>query len=143
LGGAVEDSPGVRLRNVCRQLAGGNGVGCDRTAGAGIDILLFGAGKYTARLLTERQTWERDGHRVMGIIDDDPRFAATPIYLGLPVRSLLDVEMEASNGKPMPAVVLSTDTFIDQLWERTARLRLLGVQVAHLGDAADRNRKAA
>jgi hypothetical protein len=91
-------------------------------------VILYGAGKHTARLLSQRHCWERHGHRVLGLIDDHPRFVSTPIYLGLPVRSLAD----ASSAGNLPAVVLSTDTYAEQFWEQTQLLRDNGVSVFKL-----------
>jgi glycosyltransferase involved in cell wall biosynthesis len=118
------DSPGSRLDDICQKLTG------DQQASA--RVLLYGAGKHTARLLSERHRWERHGHKVVGLIDDHPRFLQKPKYLGLPVRSLTDVQSDAVAGRPMPAVVLSTDTYEDQFWEQTEILREHGVRVFKL-----------
>ena len=43
-------------------------------------------------LLAERHAWESRGHRVVGLIDDHPRFAEGGSYLDLPVWSVRAVE---------------------------------------------------
>jgi hypothetical protein len=96
------------------------------------DVLLYGAGKHSARLLVERHLWESRGHRVVGLIDDHPRFAENPSYLDLPVRSLRAVEANVLGGKETPVVVLSTDTYQDQFWAQTKSLRARGVEVFRL-----------
>ena len=123
--GGRTTSPGARLEAVCRRIGTGPA-----------DVLLYGAGKHTARLLSERHAWERDGHRVVGLIDDHPRFAADPVHLGLPVQSLAATEAAAAAGGPVPAVVLSTDTYQGQFWEQTAGLRRRGVHVFRLYEGA-------
>jgi glycosyltransferase involved in cell wall biosynthesis len=111
------DSPGIRLNSIFQKLKQGKPA----------QVLLYGAGKHTARLLSERHRWERHGHRVVGLIDDHARFAASPIYLGLPVRSLADTGAACEL-----TVVLSTDTHEQQFWERTRSLRESGVRVFKL-----------
>jgi glycosyltransferase involved in cell wall biosynthesis len=118
------DSPGGRLEQICQKLT------TDR--GESARILLYGAGKHTARLLSESHRWERHGHKVVGLIDDHPRFVRMPQYLGLPVRSLAEAQKDAIAGNAMPAVVLSTDTYEQQFWEQTAPLREQGVRVFKL-----------
>ncbi|MGA2443395.1 MAG: glycosyltransferase family 4 protein [Tepidisphaeraceae bacterium] len=118
------DSPGRRLDDICQKLTAGQNESAR--------VLLYGAGKHTARLLSERHRWERHGHRVIGLIDDHPRFLQSPRYLGLPVRSLADVQTDAIAGNRLPAVVLSTDTYEEQFWEQTRSLREHGVRVFRL-----------
>jgi glycosyltransferase involved in cell wall biosynthesis len=120
------DSPGNRLDDICQKLTAG------RSESA--RVLLYGAGKHTARLLSERHRWEQHGHRVVGLIDDHPRFLQTPQYLGLPVRRLADVQTDAIAGNAPPAVVLSTDTYEELFWEQTRSLREHGVPVFRLYD---------
>jgi glycogen(starch) synthase len=129
----LQDSPGWRLLQVCRSLAGEGGA----------QVLLFGAGKYTTRLLAERRVWEQHGHRVVGIVDEHPRFATHPFFLELPVRSLEQVEAEVKAGRKISPIVLSTDTYTESFWEKTAVLRALGVRVARLDTPAPPLRKAA
>ncbi len=123
--GDAAASPGARLDAVCRRIGTGPA-----------DVLLYGAGKHTDRLLSERHAWERNGHRVVGLIDDHPRFADAGEHHGLPVRSLVATEAAAEAGDAVPAVVLSTDTYQGQFWERTAGLRRRGVHVFRLYEGA-------
>jgi glycosyltransferase involved in cell wall biosynthesis len=118
------DSPGCRLDDICQKIT--------QDQGKSARVLLYGAGKHTARLLSERHRWERHGHRVVGLIDDNPRFLNIPEFLGLPVRSMADVKADAMGGNPPPAVVLSTDTYEDQFWQQTIGLREHGVRVFKL-----------
>jgi hypothetical protein len=75
-------------------------------------------------LLAEKHRWESLGHRVVGLIDDHPRFAeGEETHLQLPVYS----PAKALAMPELPGVVLSTDTFEDQLWEKTAAFRQRGV----------------
>jgi hypothetical protein len=120
---ARSQSPGSRLNDICRQI---------KPEHSGSAVLLYGAGKHTARLMGERHVWERQGHRVVGVIDDHPRFADQPLFLDLPVQSLTAVESAIRAGHKLPPVILSTDTYEDQFWENTAGLRNLGVPVFRL-----------
>ena len=95
-------------------------------------LMLYGAGKHTARLMSERHLWESRRHRVVGIIDDHPRFAQTPIYLDVPVQSMDAAAARVLGGEKLPPVVLSTDTYADQFWRQSAVLRAAGVQVFRL-----------
>jgi hypothetical protein len=100
--------------------------------GRPVEVVLYGAGKHTARLLAERHAWEPRGHRVVGLIDDHPRFAEGGAYLDLPVWSARVMERRmAADGKG-PVVVLSTDTYQDQFWAQTAALRQAGAVVFRL-----------
>lgn len=115
-------TPGVRLLKLFEAIGGGGPA----------EVLLFGAGRHSARLLAQRHLWEAKGHRVVGLIDDHPRFAAGATHLGLPVAGTAAYFARAAAGERMPAVVLSTDTFEDQFWKQTEALRALGVQVYRL-----------
>jgi FlaA1/EpsC-like NDP-sugar epimerase len=117
-------TPGARLLRIMEALSNGDG----RRA----DVLLYGAGKHSARLLAERHLWESRGHRVVGLIDDHPRFAEGGTYSDLPVRSLRAVEASVLEGKETPVVVLSTDTYQDQFWAQTKTLRARGIKVFRL-----------
>jgi hypothetical protein len=116
-------SPGSRLNDICSRIVPNP---------SGAAVLLYGAGKHTVRLMSERHAWERCGHRVVGVIDDHPRFADEPSYLDLPVLSVSTAETAARAGKKLPPIILSTDTYEDQFWENTSGLRELGVQVFRL-----------
>ena len=121
---AAADSPGRRLSAICETITS--------THREPARLLLYGAGKHTARLLSERHAWERHGHCVVGIIDDHPKFTDSPTFLDLPVRSLAAVEAAIKAGQSSAPVVLSTDTYEDQFWEKTSSLRSLGVPVFRL-----------
>lgn len=90
-------------------------------------VWLFGAGRYTLRLLAERFLWESQGFSIAGIIDEHPRFAGMTHYLGLPLRSLKQMHAAFSEGEAADAVLLSTDTLQEVFWERTASIRERGV----------------
>jgi glycosyltransferase involved in cell wall biosynthesis len=113
-------TPGTRLLQVMESLD------------APAEILLYGAGKHTARLMSERHLWESRRHRVVGIIDDHPQFALSPVYLDLPVQSLGSAKARVLAGEALPTVVLSTDTYEDQFWKQSAPLREAGVRVLRL-----------
>ncbi len=116
--GLEEVTPGRRLLSIMDDL--------QRQSRRPAQVLLYGAGRHTARLLSERALWESRGHRVVGLIDDHPRFAVEPKHLDLPVQSL-----RSATNSSMP-VVLSTDTYQDQFWQQTAALRERGVPVFRL-----------
>jgi glycosyltransferase involved in cell wall biosynthesis len=115
-------TPGARLLRIMEAHADGRPV----------EVVLYGAGKHTARLLAERQAWESRGHRVVGLIDDHPRFAEGGSYLDLPVWSARAMERRMTAGGKRPVLVLSTDTYQDQFWAQTAKLREAGVTVFRL-----------
>jgi glycosyltransferase involved in cell wall biosynthesis len=120
----TSQTPGSRLLHVMKQL--------ETTTGSPAQILLYGAGKHTARLLTERHRWESQHHKVVGIIDDHPRFAQSPVYLDLPVQSLESAAARVLSGSILLPIVLSTDTYEDQFWTQSAPLRKAGVPVYRL-----------
>jgi glycosyltransferase involved in cell wall biosynthesis len=93
-----------------------------------LDIALYGAGRHSAKLLAEKHRWESKGHRVRTLIDDHPRFADGGVYLDLPVLSPQAALALADH----PPIVLSTDTFEDQLWLKTAPFRERGIAVHRL-----------
>jgi glycosyltransferase involved in cell wall biosynthesis len=120
---STTSSPGQQLLSIMQILA--------RKTGAPAQILLYGAGKFTARLLAQRSLWETKGHRVIGLIDDHPRFAEKPAFLGLPVRSLKKVIHDLADHPPQ-AIVLSTDTYQGQFWTQTKPLRDKNITVIRL-----------
>jgi glycosyltransferase involved in cell wall biosynthesis len=119
-------TPGTRLLRIME--------GIEASEGRPAQVLLYGAGKHTARLFSERHVWESRRHRVVGIIDDHPRFAAAPVYLDLPVQSLENAKAAILGGKIVYPVVLSTDTYQEQFWAQAAPLREAGVPVLRLYD---------
>jgi glycosyltransferase involved in cell wall biosynthesis len=125
--GLVDDSdqtPGRRMARIMDAIS--------HRTGKPAQVLLYAAGKHTARLLSERHVWERAGHSVVGIIDDHPRFQNEAQYLGLPVRSLRTTAEAARSGDAIPPVILSTDTYQEQFWQQTAPLREMGTPVHRL-----------
>lgn len=117
-------TPGTRLLHVMN--------GLERRHREPARVLLYGAGKHTARLLSERHVWESRGHRIVGIIDDHPRFRQSPVYLDLPVQSVGAAHSRILSGDVLPPVVLSTDTYEDQFWAQAEPLRAAGVPVFRL-----------
>jgi hypothetical protein len=117
-------TPGRRLLKLMNEI--------ESESGSPAQVLLYGAGKHTARLLAERNVWESKKHKVVGIIDDHPRFGQMPVYLDLPVQSLESAKARVVSGKMLPPVVLSTDTYEEQFWEQSAPLREAGVLVFRL-----------
>lgn len=123
-GVAAVRTPGARLLTIMQRVT--------ETTGQPAHVVLYGAGKHTQRLLSERALWERHGHRVVGLIDDHPRFAESPVFLDLPVRSVAAASRAIAAGESHPPVVLSTDTYQDAFWLQTAPLRKQGVAVFRL-----------
>jgi len=99
------------------------------TRGGGIQFYLYGAGRHTDRLLTEKGRWEARGHVCIGLVDDHPRFEANPVYRELPVLSLVKAMRKLGLGD---VVVLSSDAFEEQMWQQTVGLRGRGVAVYRL-----------
>lgn len=93
-----------------------------------LHIALYGAGRHSAKLLAEKHRWESHGHRVTALIDDHPRFSSGGSHLNLPVLP----PHTAINTPDHPPIVLSTDTFEDQLWQKTAPFRDRGIPVHRL-----------
>jgi glycosyltransferase involved in cell wall biosynthesis len=117
-------TPGARLLKIMNDLSS--------QSGQPAKVLLYGAGKHTARLLAERHIWESKGHQVVGLLDDHERFAADATYLSLPVQSLRAATCRLNAGEHLPPVVLSTDTYQDQFWAQTTPMRAQGVAVFRL-----------
>ncbi len=115
-------SPGARLLAIMETLRQPNGQPAQ--------IMLFGAGKHTTRLLAEKSLWEKRGHRIVGIIDDHPRFQQHAYFLDLPVYCTTQAIQQASPDSP--PIVLSTDTYEDLFWQQTKPLRHKGARVFRL-----------
>jgi glycosyltransferase involved in cell wall biosynthesis len=94
-----------------------------------VAFYLYGAGRHTERLLQEQPRWEAAGHRLLGLLDDHPRFAAAPTFRSLPVLSLQQATKKLGLGD---VLILSTDTFEDQFFAQSAPLRAKGVAVYRL-----------
>jgi len=99
------------------------------TLAGGQRFYLYGAGRHTARLLMEQCRWEELGHKLLGLIDDHPRYAQVPEAYGMPV---ISCAAAAENVASSEVVVLSTDAFEEQFWANTAKLREGGVTVLRL-----------
>lgn len=122
--GAAAETSGSRLLALMREIASQDH--------APAKVLLYGAGRFTARLLAQKHLWEKEGHRVVGLVDDHPRFFGTADYLGLPICSAAALLERARSGESIPPIVLSTDTFQEQFWSQTALLRERGIIVHRL-----------
>jgi hypothetical protein len=126
LAGVPEEThltPGMRLRRILREIA--------QRTGKPVEVVLYGAGRHTSRLLSEAHLWEVEGHRVIGLIDDHPRFQQHPMHLGLPVDSLAGFSGRVALSDHA-VIVLSTDAFQEQFWEQTGGLRARGLRVVRL-----------
>ncbi len=117
-------TPGQRLLEIMERLKKANG--------APAQVLLYGAGRHSARVLAEKHLWESQGHRVVGFVDDAPRWNSGGAHLGLPVQTGSKILAQAIARQTLCPVVLSSDTFEDQFWEKTASLRGAGVRVLRL-----------
>jgi glycosyltransferase involved in cell wall biosynthesis len=95
-------------------------------------VWLFGAGRYTLRLLGEKHLWESAGFSVAGIVDEHPRFQQKPSYLGLAVQSPQELCSAIQRGQRVDAIILSTDTLQEVLSRRAQCFRDLGIEVLSL-----------
>ncbi|HVS72418.1 MAG TPA: glycosyltransferase family 4 protein [Phycisphaerae bacterium] len=111
-------TPGTRLANLLHAISP------DKP----LDVALYGAGRHSAKLLAEKHRWESKGHRVTALIDDHPRFAHGGTHLNLPV---LSPSAALQQSHPLP-IVLSSDTFEEQLWQKTAPFREKGIPTHRL-----------
>jgi glycosyltransferase involved in cell wall biosynthesis len=118
------NSPGARLLHILNQIA----------PQGGAKVHLYGAGRFTSRLLTQRRLWESRGHLIVGLIDDHPRFATNPAHLGFPVQSVQAAQQSLTSADH---VILSTDTFEDQFWDQAAGLCHAGICVHRLREPLD------
>jgi glycosyltransferase involved in cell wall biosynthesis len=92
-------------------------------------IWLFGAGRYTQRLLAERYLWESAGFSIAGIVDDHRRFQESPDYLGITVKSAQQLCAAIERGEAVDAIILSTDALTEVLSRRAQCFRDLGIEV--------------
>lgn len=98
-------------------------------------LWLFGAGRFTQRLLGERYLWESRGYAIEGIIDDAPRFAGGKKLQGIPVMNRQEYMMRLAKGEISSRnLVLSTDTLETKFWQLTEDLRRNGVAVVRMSD---------
>jgi glycosyltransferase involved in cell wall biosynthesis len=95
-------------------------------------VWLFGAGRFTLRLLGERYRWESAGFTLAGIIDEHPRFEKNANYLGLDVKSRDGLREAIAAGLLVDAIVLSTDTLEAVFRERTRCFAELGIEIVTL-----------
>jgi glycosyltransferase involved in cell wall biosynthesis len=95
-------------------------------------VWLFGAGRYTLRLLGERYRWQSLGLRIAGIIDEHPRFEDSPVYLGFQVEKPANLCAAIKAGQAVDAIVLSTDTLEGVFRERVQCFADLGVEILTL-----------
>jgi glycosyltransferase involved in cell wall biosynthesis len=96
------------------------------------NVWLFGAGRYTLRLLGERHRWESQGLSLKGIIDEHPRFEQTSTYLGLPVQKPPQLCTAIERGLSVDAIVLSTDTLEEVFRKRAQCFADLGIEIVTL-----------
>ena len=92
-------------------------------------VWLFGAGRYTQRLLGEKYVWESARFAIAGIVDEHPRFKQTPNLLGFQVRNPEQLCIAVERGECVDAIILSTDTLQDVFRARAECFRDLGVEV--------------
>ena len=95
-------------------------------------VWLFGAGRFTLRLLGERHRWESLGLSLAGIVDDHQRFAQSPDWLGFTVKSPEALCGAIGQGLGVDAIILSTDTLQAVFRERTECFVKLGIEVSTL-----------
>jgi hypothetical protein len=98
-------------------------------------VWLFGAGRFTQRLLAERHRWESLAFKLAGIIDEHPRFAQTPSYLGLPVQNPAQLCKAIQAGLRLDAIILSTDTLQQVFRKQTQCFADLGIEILDLSPA--------
>jgi glycosyltransferase involved in cell wall biosynthesis len=121
---ATKATPGTQLLAIMDRIAKKTGI--PRS-----EVILYGAGRFSARLLAEQHLWTRKGHAVVAFLDDHPRWKQGGTHLGIPVIPKETLLSRTS----IPAVILCTDTFEDQFWNQTADLRERGVEVYRLSSA--------
>jgi|GEM_PF-1192982 len=100
----------VRVREVARELA----------SSPRARIAVFGAGKHTRRIA---RTLRDQGLNWVAVIDENPGL------IGAQVAERDVVSMAQALAMNLDAVLLSSDTFEAQMWERTRPLRHAGIRV--------------
>jgi glycosyltransferase involved in cell wall biosynthesis len=117
-------TPGVKLADRLSEMA--------RKLGRPPNVWLFGAGRFTTRLLGERHRWESRGFSIAGIVDEHPRFKTMENYLGLNVRGPGPLCLDIKGGLRVDGIVLSTDTLEAVFRERVRCFAELGVEILTL-----------
>jgi hypothetical protein len=84
-------------------------------------IVLYGIGRHSRKM----PLLFREDLPIVGFTDDHPPAGPSPTLYGLPIVPFGEVEERL---RP-DAVLLSTDTFERQMWERCAPLRKRGVRI--------------
>jgi hypothetical protein len=119
-----DNTPGARLLKTMESIS--------QSTSKPAEVILYGAGKYTARLLSQRELWQCKGHRVVGLIDDHPRFIEQTMCFGLPVQSIKSASEQLQDNPHFPPVILSTDTYQDHFWMQNEPVSNRGVIVHRL-----------
>jgi hypothetical protein len=96
------------------------------------NVWLFGAGRFTQRLLAERHRWESRGLKIVGLIDEHRQFQDSPTHLGLPIASPAQLTEALKCGLRVDAIVLSTDTLQEVFRQRTRAFADLGIEILSL-----------
>lgn len=92
-------------------------------------IVLYGVGRHSRKM----PLLFREGLPIVGFTDDRPPAGPDPTLYGLPIVPFDQVEQRL---RP-DAVLLSTDTFERQMWERCAPLRNRGVRIITVYNSFD------
>jgi glycosyltransferase involved in cell wall biosynthesis len=117
-------TPGLKLADRLSEMA--------EKLGRPPTVWLFGAGRFTMRLLGERYRWESRGLAIAGIVDEHPRFKENPRFLGLEVKGSGELCVAIKGGLRLDGIVLSTDTLEGVFRERTRHFAKLGVEIITL-----------
>lgn len=120
---AVATSPGTRAAAALARM--------DSAGDAIRSLWLYPNGQHTRRLLLERSLIEQHGARIAGILDD----AAAPdeTAFQLPVLTRADAGKKLAAGAiRIDALVLSSDSIEEALWQNTEPFRRLNIPVARL-----------
>ncbi len=124
---AQTNTPGRILLNIFRMLA--------QQSSSPSDLWLFGAGRFTNRLLAERYVWETHGFTIAGIVDDNPRFADGSGLQGIRVLSRTAALSAIDQHQlSIPAMVLATDTLENKFCELTQQFRDCGTRIIRMSE---------